>query len=111
MTTKKLARTILEGGRASPNKFDRRHSHSKERACARNFLKEVIADPDVFEESDPDPIERVYKGFGYNLGAIYRWLNHQTGRHWDDIYSELKSKFDVRTTAGRHIIYDNIIKY
>ena len=31
------------------------------------------------------------------------------GRPWDDVYAELKRRFDPRTTAGRHIVYDHML--
>lgn len=33
-------------------------------------------------------------------GAPLRWLEKQAGRPWDDVYSELKQQFDVRSFRG-----------
>jgi hypothetical protein len=39
-----------------------------------------------------------------------RWLRSQSGRPWDKVRSELFARFDVRTTAGRHIVFDHLLQ-
>lgn len=110
MSTKNLARTIIEGGRHKGNKWDRRNSHAEERARVRNYIKEVELDLENYEEYDPEPIQHVYKGFDDKLGPIYRWLNRQVGRPWDEVRADVAKEFDTRTTAGRHIVYDHMLQ-
>lgn len=110
MSTKNLARTIIEGGRHRGNKWDRRNSHAEERARVRNYIKEVELDLENYEEYDPEPIQHVYKGFDDKLGPIYRWLNRQVGRPWDEVRADVAKQFDTRTTAGRHIVYDHMLQ-
>lgn len=110
MSTKNLARTIIEGGRHKGNKWDRRNSHAEERARVRNYIKEVELDLENYEEYDPEPIQHVYKGFDDKLGPIYRWLNRQVGRPWDEVRSDVSKTFDTRTTAGRHIVFDHMLQ-
>lgn len=110
MSTKNLARTIIEGGRYKGNKYDRRHSHAEERASVKNYLKEVQLDPEKYDEYDPEPITHVYKGFDDKLAPIYRWLDRQVGRLWDEVRSDISKTFDTRTTAGRHIVFDHMLR-
>lgn len=110
MSTKNLARTVIEGGRHKGNKWDRRNSHAEFRARDRNYVKEVTNDPDNYDEYDVEPIEHIYKDFDDKLGPIYRWLNRQVGRPWDEVRSEVSKTFDTRTTAGRHIVYDHMLQ-
>ena len=110
MSTKNLARTIIEGGRHKGNKWDRRNSHAEFRARDRNYIKEVTLDPDNYEDYDSEPIQHVYKGFDDKLGPIYRWLNRQVGRRWDEVRSDISKTFDIRTTAGRHIVFDHMLQ-
>lgn len=110
MSTKNLARTIIEGGRHKGNKWERRNSHAIERAHLRNYLREVEQDPENYEEYDPEPRESVMKGFDDKLGPIYRWLNRQVGRAWDEVRADIAQAFDIRTTAGRHIVFDHMLQ-
>ncbi len=109
MSKKNLARTVIEGGRYTGNKWDRRNSHAENRAELRNYMQEVRLDPDNYDEYDIEPTQHVYKGFRDKLGPMYRWLNSQVGRPWDEVYADVKKSFDVRTTAGRHIVYDHLL--
>jgi hypothetical protein len=109
MSTKNLARTIIEGGRYRGNKWDRRNSHAEQRAEVRNYIKELLADPELYFEKDVEPPQHVSKGFRDKLGPIYRWLRRQVGRPWDDVRADVAASFDTRTTAGRHIVYDHLL--
>jgi len=109
MSTKNLARTIIEGGRHRGNKWDRRNSHAEERAALKNYMAEVTLNPDNYDEYDVEPIQHVSKGFDDKLGPIYRWLHRQVGRPWDEVRSDISQTFDIRTTAGRHIVFDHML--
>jgi hypothetical protein len=110
MSTKRLSKTVIEGGRYGRNKFERRYSHVEVRAQTRDYLKAVIADPEHAEEYDIDPISPVYQGFSDKLSPMYRWIDAQVGRPWDEVRSEVFKTFDTRTTAGRHITFDHLLK-
>ncbi len=109
MATKNLARTVIEGGRTGSNTWDRRQSHTFERASEKEFLTQVTKDPEMADEYDITPRPHVYKEFNDKLGPIYRWLERQVGRPWDEVRSEVSTTFDTRTTAGRHIVYDHLL--
>jgi len=53
----------------------------------------------------------VYKGFSDKLSPAERWLDHQVGRPWDAVRSELFARFDARTVAGRHVLYGHILEW
>lgn len=109
MATKNIARSALEGGRHSYNKWDRRQSNAEERAQARDYIKRVMADPESADDDQFDARRPVYKEFTDKLSPMYRWLEKQVGRSWADVRSEVFDKFDIRTTAGRHIIFDHLL--
>lgn len=111
MARKDLSRTVIEGGRGTRNQWDRRRSHRVERASTRAWLDTVSQDHDAADESSPRPIDFVYKDFSDKLGPARRWLTAQTGQPWSKVYSELRSRFDTRTTAGRHIVEDHMLDW
>lgn len=111
MSKKNLARTAIEGGRANSNKWDRRNSHTEERNAAREYCKQAIRDPEsVDEQGLIKKKSKVYKDFTDKLGPMYRWLRSQVGRPWSEVRSEVFQKFDIRTTAGRHILFDHLLR-
>ncbi len=110
MATKNLARTVIEGGRYTYNKWERRHSSAEERAEARDYCKRVEIDPEYAEEEEIDERRHVSKGFSDKLSPMYRWLEAQVDRPWSEVRSEVFQKFDTRTTAGRHITFDHLLR-
>jgi hypothetical protein len=82
-----LSRTVIEGGRC--NSHQRRASHGT--ASSRG--------------------PRVLKSFRDKLGPAKRWLGSQVGRPWVKVYSELCSRFDTRTVAGRHVVHDHMLEW
>jgi hypothetical protein len=109
MSKKSLARTAIEGGRHNGNKWDRRNSHTEERNSSREYCKRVIQDPEYADEDLIEKKTKVYKEFTDKLSPMYRWLRSQVGRYWNDVRSEVSKKFDTRTTAGRHIVFDHLL--
>jgi hypothetical protein len=109
VSKKRLSRTVIEGGRYSYNKWERRTSSQKQRAQTREYLNNINKDVDYADECSEPNREKVYKGFRDKLGPMYRWLHAQVGRVWNDVRSEVTQKFDSRTTAGRHILYDHLL--
>jgi hypothetical protein len=109
MGTKFLARTVLEGGRAFFNTFERRESHACARADERDFITRVTQDSEWAEEQAAPTRRPVRKSFHDKLGPARRWLASHVGRPWAKIYAELRERFDVRTTPGRHIVFDHML--
>jgi hypothetical protein len=110
MSKKNLARTAIEGGRYGRNKWERRYSNRIERAAERNYLSKVEHNVEHFDDYDIKPRTPVYKEFKDKLNPMYRWLHSQVGRKWDDVKSDVFQTFDTRTTAGRHITYDHLLR-
>lgn len=110
MATKNLARTAIEGGRTGSNKFERRYSHKEERASERAALSK-IKDADDWDDVAPN-IKRkpVRKEFKDKLRPIYGFLDARVGKSWKKVYAEIREKFDDRTTAGRHILFDHLLR-
>lgn len=109
MSTKKLQKTVIEGGRVKHNKWERRYSSKEERAYLREYISNFQKDIEYVENNVVKPRRTVYKEFRDKLGPMHRWLHSQVGRNWNDVKSEVFEKFDTRTTAGRHITYDHLL--
>jgi hypothetical protein len=109
MSTKNLARTVIEGGRYRGNAERRRSSNGHERTAARQtstLLRDRL-DADAVVYAPRTPVRR---SFDDKLGAANRWLGAQVGRPWNKVRSELFARFDARTTAGRHILFDHLLQ-
>jgi hypothetical protein len=106
MSTKNLARTVIEGGRH--NTFQRRQTNANHRCAERQALAREIKSADfgdvVFPKRDPEP-----RAFDDKLAPARRWLGRQVGRRWDKVRSDLFQRFDTRTTAGRHILFCHLL--
>lgn len=109
MATKNLARTVIEGGRHPQNVWERRWSNTRERRQERetSALLRDRGDPDAVVYPRRRP---VYQGFDDKLSPGFRWLRAQAGRPWNKVRSELFARFDTRTTAGRHIVFDHLLE-
>ena len=109
MNTKRLSKSVMEGGRNGRSKYERKHTNQQERVNVRSYLKKVVNDPEMADE-EIEPIKRkAYKEFADKLGIVNRYLDSKVGQKWSEIYSEIKNKFDTRTTAGRHIVEDHLL--
>jgi hypothetical protein len=109
MSTKNLARTVIEGGRTNHSRFYRRHTNAADRRRAHQVEHRLCVSLDAAEAYFP-PREKAYRSFDDKLGPARRWLKSQSGRPWDKVQSELFARFDVRTTAGRHIVFDHLLR-
>lgn len=108
MSTKNLARTVIEGGRARFNRKERRYSNAAVRARVRAISARVREfGEDVADYPRREPVQRC---FSDKLSPAQRWLERQLGRPWDRVRSELFARFDTRTTAGRHILFDHLLR-
>jgi len=108
VSTKSLARTVIEGGRRYHNCWERRHSHTEARAVERVVLARVMggedADDLVWPRAKP-----VRKEFHDKLSPAEQWLRAQVGRPWRKVRSDIASRFDTRTLAGQHIVFDHLL--
>lgn len=107
MSTKNLARTVIEGGRR--NVYERRKTSKDLRAAARAYLSRINQDWENWDEEAEPELTPEGKEFSDKLSPMYRWLDAQVGRVWAEVRSEVFEKFDTRTTAGRHITFDHLL--
>lgn len=110
MATKDISRSATEGGRHNHNKYRRRQSSRDERTDVRAFVSKTLRAIDPDEVSSPAPKRQpVMKEFDDKLNAMKRFLETCVGRPWRLVYSEIREKYDSRTTAGRHILFDHLL--
>jgi len=108
MATKNLARTVIEGGRTRGNSWARRSSNGVQRTNVRRVSGALVKGADA--DFAVYPVRKVvYRQFADKLGPAERWLERQVGRPWNKVRSELFARFDIRTTPGRHILFDHVL--
>lgn len=109
MATKNLARTVIEGGRSRYNKYDRRYSNRQVRQRVRAYARRLWFD---IEEAQYEAVPRrrpVYRDHRDRLAAAERWMASFVGTPWDLVRSEIARRFDTRTIAGQHIVFDHLL--
>lgn len=109
MATKDLARSVIEGGRYFHNCDERRESHRAVRARLRDALAATRLDPEEAEETFDVRTKHVGRMFHDKLSPAYRFLDSRVGKPWDTTRSLIAQRFDTRTTAGRHIVFDHLL--
>lgn len=109
MATKNLARTVIEGGRMGYNKYERRLSSRIERHCVRQLLHSVINETEIVQKFVIPTRKKVPKDFNDKTNPVERWLKSRTGKKWNITHSMIFRKFETRTMAGRHIVFDHIL--
>jgi hypothetical protein len=109
MATKNLARTAIEGGRYFGMTFISRYENRVVRAMTRTALARVTA-ADADDWVAPSA-RKIGRHFHDKLSAPERWLDAQVGRPWHLVRGELLRRFDTRTTAGRHIVFDHMLPW
>jgi len=110
MSTKNLARTAIEGGRDFRMSRLSRHENRALRASTRGALARLPSDLDPDDLVAPR-LTKVGRHFHDKLSPPERWLASHGGRPWDLVRSELVRRFDTRTTAGRHIVFDHMLPW
>lgn len=107
MATRRLPRTIIEGGRSSGYKTDVRATNRSERRSVKNFCNKSRFDADLpdeeVDERNPVPTWGAEK-FNDRLAVALRWLKSNQDRPWAEVYSELRQMADVRTLKGWHFL-------
>lgn len=109
MTTRNLARTVIEGGRTGHYKAEVHKRIRQERAKNRACLHALALDPDSLDDSSAPVRKPVSPEFDDKLHPIYQFLDTCVGRSWDTARSELFKRFDTRTTPGRHVLFDHLL--
>lgn len=111
MSTKNLARTVLERGRPGFTKFNRRYRHSQTRKKIKQYLKECKKDPEYYLNHKEVDIVRDIWGveLSDNLMPIYRFLDSRVGKSWSETNKLIKERFDTRNLAGYHLVVTHIL--
>lgn len=108
MSTKNLSRTVIEGGRAHGNRWERRDSNAQARTHTRQLSRELCRAREL-DDVVYAPRRAVPRQFHDKLAPAERWLHSQVGRPWNKVRGELVARFDARTTAGRHVLFDHLL--
>jgi hypothetical protein len=110
MSTKNIARTAIEGGRTASYKREVHIEKRSERAQARDELRRILKDVEAADER-PFPVRKdVMKDFADKLHPAYRWLSKKAiGMTAEEIRGLLMTRFDTRTLAGRHLVFDHLM--
>lgn len=110
MTTKNLSRTVIEGGRTGHYKAECQKRIRQERAAWRSQSIAIARDQEAWDDDVPAVRDPVYPEFADKLSPIYRFLDAHVGEPWDGVRSELFDRFDTRTTPGRHVLFDHLLR-
>ena len=108
MATKNLSRTVIEGGRTRGSKWHRRWTNGQQRTNARRVSDALVKGAGDAMTVYPARI-CAYPQFNDKLRPTKRWLGAHIGQPWDKVRSELFARFDIRTTPGRHILFDHLL--
>lgn len=109
MSTKRLSRTVIEGGRAYYSTFFRKRTHRVQRRREREYLRTLALSPELADAIPPPVHERMGRWHYDRLSAAERWLAHHAGRPWREVEGEILATFDTRSIAGRHIVFDHLL--
>lgn len=130
MATKNLARTVIEVGRSTRSKDDRKRLRRMERLEAAEYCREAVGianlgvidseyDDDynsrpieALDELDTAPVDKA----GYieqldKLGPAMRWMESRCGRKWADVFSELSQKFRNKGIALSHVVDTHMLDW
>lgn len=110
MSKKNIARSAFEGGRANYGKNARKQANVKDRQYKRNYCYKSLNDEDYADAVSIKEHASVGRDFTDKLNPGYRWLRSHVGEPWSEVRAKLHKKFDSRTIAGKHILYDHLLK-
>jgi hypothetical protein len=111
MSTKNLARTVIEGGRTGHSKYLRRRSLRYWRRDNRRLCKALGDDIDAWGEAELPIRERFWEDISHadRVNPCERFLISRAGRPWNEVRSEICHRFDRRKLAGMHVTNDHLL--
>lgn len=109
MSTKDKSRTALEAGTNKNSRYYLRLERKTQRAQRKQICKQITNDIELAEEF-LEPKSSESKCFSDNVSFLEKYLQSKVGQVWDDVRSEIAKEFDGRTIAGKHILYDHILR-
>ena len=106
MSTKNLARTVIEGGRTSASKWIRRQSLKLMRVRTRVACKKLLSDLELLGDLNWPWRERTWDDIEHadRTNPCDRFLASRAGRQWNDVRSEITTRFRRRSLPGRHVV-------
>ncbi len=109
MSTKNIARTVIEGGRTDRNTHERRQSNRIQRKEVRTITRSLSRLVDQESYTLPDR-PRIEKEHADKLEAAMSWLiHHGLGKTPPEIEALLLTRFNTKTIAGRHIVFEHLL--
>ncbi len=110
MSTKKLSRTAIEGGRTNKTKIDRRDSTRCERRAVRRMIAGTHGDAERLGDLAFPPREPVRPDHADKPAPVLRWLYAHVGFTEDALEAAVHRAFERRTTKGRHLVHDHLVR-
>lgn len=112
MSTKNLARTVLEGGRYSSWKHNVNDGVRSERAGARSALRVISRDPEAADDVVVPTREKMCKRGNQTdkLSPVWAFVDSRCGKSWAKVYKEICQKFPVKSLAGYHVVFGHMLK-
>ncbi len=105
MSTKKLSRTVNETGKSNRAKYSRKYSRKSFRAAERAYLDDIRKEPDLVDEiAEPSETQASYGWHGAHIAPVVRWLGSQSGRLWNDVYSDICKQFSKDSDAYKTLM-------
>lgn len=90
------------GGYGEPK--GRRKEHNKRNSFRAYENEEVYDEPSCWEKIRPVGRGADRKAFNENLEPLWRYLQTQVGRCWDDVYSDIRENLSPRNTVQMHVV-------
>ncbi len=109
MSTKNLARTVIEGGRRGLYKVRVEECASIERTAERSYLRLITRDHEAADDCVAPKRLPVSPIFADKLSPVYAYLDSRVGKNWNKTFADVSAKFDLRTTPGRHVTNDHML--
>ena len=82
----------------------RRKEHNKRNSFRAYENEEVYDEPSCWEKIRPVGRGADRKAFNENLEPLWRYLQTQVGRCWDDVYSDIRENLSPRNTVQMHVV-------
>lgn len=82
----------------------RRKEHNKRNSFRAYENEDVYDEPSCWEKIRPVGRGADRKAFNENLEPLWRYLQTQVGRCWDDVYSDIRENLSPRNTVQMHVV-------
>ena len=104
MAKKLCERPRIEDGWGGMDKYVRNNKIRVQDLEEHEEEEETVIDIDSGRKHQPMSRGRGSKELGENLAPLYRFLDKQVNRHWDDVYSEIRKNVRAESATQLHIL-------